>query len=62
MEVGSPSIIHDLDVPQLFLGVTPPSEDDRAVKRDFTAAAMEKHFAPGIDQGGNRVEIVHKTR
>ena len=62
MAVGSPSIVHDLDAPQLVLGVTPPSEDDRAVKRDFAAGAIEKHFAPCINQGGNGEEIVHKAR
>jgi hypothetical protein len=62
MEVGSPSVVHDLDVPQPILGVTPPSEDDRAIERDFAAGAIEEHFAPGVDQGGNGKEIVHKAR
>ncbi len=62
MEVGSPSIIHDLDVPQLVLGVTQPSEDDHAIERDFAAGAMEEHFTPSINQGGNKEEIVHKAR
>ncbi len=62
MEVGSPSVIHDLDMPQLVLGVTPPSEGDRAIKHDFAAGAMEEHFAPGINKGGNREEIVHEAR
>ncbi len=62
MEVDSLSIVHDLDVPQLVLGVTPPLEDKRAVKRDFAAGAMGKHFAPGINQGGNGEEIVHKAQ
>ena len=62
MEVGSPSIVHNLDAPQLVLGVTPPSEDDRAVKRDFAAGAMEEHFAPGVNQGSNRKEIIHEAR
>ncbi len=62
MEVGSPSVVHDLDVPQLVLGVTPPSEDDCAVKCDFAAGTMEKHFAPSVNKGGNREEIVHKAR
>ncbi len=62
VKVGSPSIIHNLDAPQLVLGVTPPSEDDRAIKRDFAAGAMEEHFAPGVNQGGNGEEIVHKAQ
>jgi hypothetical protein len=62
MEVGSPSVVHDLDAPQLVLGVTPPSEDDGAVERDFAAGAMEKHFTPGIDKGGNGEDIVHKAQ
>jgi hypothetical protein len=61
MEVGSPSVVHDLDAPQLVLGVMPPSEDDRAIERDFAAGAMEKHFTPSIDKCGNREEIVHKA-
>ncbi len=62
MEVGSPSVVHDLDAPQLVLGVMPSLEDDRAVERDFAADAMEKHFAPGVNQGGNGEEIVHEAR
>jgi hypothetical protein len=62
MEVGSPSVVHDLDMPQHILGVTPPLEDDRAIKRDFAAGAMENHFAPNVDQGGNGEEIVHEVR
>jgi hypothetical protein len=62
VEVSSPSIVHNLDAPQLVLGVTPPSEDDRANERDFAAGAMEEHFAPGIDQGGNGEEIVYKAQ
>jgi hypothetical protein len=62
MEVRSPSVVHDLEAPQLVLGVTPPSEDDRAVDRDFAAGAMEEHLAPSINQSGNREEIVHKAR
>jgi hypothetical protein len=62
MEVGSPSIIHDLDVPHLVLGVMPPSEDDRVVKHDFAASVMEEHFKPGINQGGHGEEIVHGAR
>jgi hypothetical protein len=62
MEVGSPSIVHDLDVPQLIRGVTPPSKDDRAVERDFAAGAMEEHFTPGVHQGGGKEDIVHKAR
>ncbi len=46
----------------LVLGVTPPSEDDRAVKRDFAAGVMEKHFAPSVNQGGDREEIVHEAQ
>ncbi len=62
LEVGSPSVVHDLDAPQRVLGVMPPSEDDRAIKRDFAAGTMEEHFAPGINQGGNGEEIVHGTQ
>ncbi len=62
MEVGSPSIIHDLDAPRFVLGVMSPSEDDRAIKCDFAASAMEEHFVPGINQGSNGEEIVHKAR
>jgi hypothetical protein len=61
MEVGNQSIIHDLDTPQLFLGVTPPSKDDPAIERDFAAGAMEKHFAPSINQGGDGEDIVHEV-
>ncbi len=59
--VGSPSIVHNLDAPQLVLGVTPPLEDDRAIKCDFAASAMEEHCAPGIDQGGDGEEIFHEA-
>jgi hypothetical protein len=62
MEVGSPSVVHDLDAPQLVLGVTPRLEDDRAVKHDFAVGAMEKHFAPGANQGNKGEEIVHEAR
>jgi hypothetical protein len=61
MEVGSPSIVHDLDAPQLVLGVTLPLEDDHAIERDFAAGTMEKHLAPGINQGGDGEEIVHEA-
>jgi hypothetical protein len=61
MEVGSLSVIHDLDLPQLVLGVTPPLEDDCSVKRNFAAGAMEKHFTPGINQGSDGEEIAHKA-
>jgi hypothetical protein len=37
VEVGSPTIVHNLDAPQLVLGVTPPLEDDCAIERDFAA-------------------------
>ncbi len=62
MKVGSPSVIHDADVPQLVLGVMPPSDDDCTVEHDFAASAMEKHIAPSVDQGGDREEIVHKAQ
>ncbi len=62
MEVSIPSVVHNLDAPQLVLGVTSPLEDDRAVERDFADGAMEEHFAPSVDQGGDREEIVHEVR
>jgi hypothetical protein len=61
MEVSIPSVVHNLDAPQLVLGVTSPSEDDHAVERDFADSAMEERFAPSIDQGSNREEIVHEA-
>ncbi len=62
MEIGSPSVLHDLDGSQLILGVTPLLEDDRAIECDFAAIAMEEHFAPGINQGSNGEEIVHEAQ
>ncbi len=48
LQVGSPAIINDANMPEVMFGVTPPLEDDFAVKNYFTTGGIEEYFATSI--------------
>jgi hypothetical protein len=47
MEVSSLSIVHNFDAPQLVLGVTPPLEDDHAIKLTLQPVQWKNTLHPG---------------
>ncbi len=58
LQVGRPAIINDANLPEEMLGVTPPSEDDFAIKSYFATGGVEEHFATTVAKDCNRQEIV----
>jgi hypothetical protein len=60
-ELSCSAIFNDLNLPEVNLGVAPPSQDCLAVECDFTACFVKEYFAARIAQDGNREEIVDKA-
>jgi hypothetical protein len=50
LQVGRPAIINDANVPEAMIGVTPPSEDDFAVKSYFATGGVKDYFASSITE------------
>ncbi len=50
LQVGCPAIINDANAPEAMLGVTPPSEDDFAIKSYFATGGIEEYFATRISE------------
>jgi hypothetical protein len=48
LQVGCPAIINDANVPEAMFGVTPPLEDDLAVKSYFATSGVEEYFTTSI--------------
>jgi hypothetical protein len=48
LQVGCPAIINDAYTPEAMFGVTPPLEDDFAVKSYFPTGGVEEYFATSI--------------
>ncbi len=53
LQVGRPAIINNANMPEAMLGVTPPLEDDFAVKSYFATSGIEEYFATGIAEDCN---------
>jgi hypothetical protein len=53
LQVGCPAIINDANVPEGMFGVTPPSEDDFAIKSYFATSGVEEYFATSIAEDCN---------
>jgi hypothetical protein len=54
LQVGCPAIINDADMPEAMFGVTPPLEDDFAIKSYFATGGVEEYFATGVAEDCNR--------
>jgi hypothetical protein len=54
LQVGHPAIINNANTPEAMLGVTPPSEDDFAIKSYFTTGGVEEYFATSVAEDCNR--------
>ncbi len=53
LQVGSPVIINDANVPEAMFEVTPPLEDNFAIKSYFATSGVEEYFATGIAEDCN---------
>ncbi len=53
LQVGHPAIINNANAPEAMFGVTPPLEDDFAIKSYFTTGGVEEYFATGIIEDCN---------
>ncbi len=53
LQVGCPPIINDANAPEAMFGVTPPSEDDFAVKSYFATGGIKVYFAISITEDCN---------
>ncbi len=53
LQVGCPAISNDGNAPEVILGVTPPSEDDFAVKSYFATGGVEEYFATSVAEDCN---------
>ncbi len=54
LQVGPPAIINNANVPEAMFGVTPPSEDDFAIKSYFATNVIKEYFAIGIAEDCNQ--------
>jgi hypothetical protein len=48
LQIGCPAIINDANMPEVTLGVMPPSEDDFTVKSYIATSGIEEYFATDI--------------
>jgi hypothetical protein len=55
LQVGRPAIINDANAPEAMFGVTPPLEDDFAIKSYFATGGIEEYlcvcFWPSVTNG-----------
>jgi hypothetical protein len=54
LQVGCPAIINNANAPEAMFGVTPPLEDDFAIKSYFATSGIEEYFATSIAEDCNR--------
>jgi hypothetical protein len=54
LSICCPAIIDDANTSEAMLGVTPPLEDDFAIKSNFANGGIEEYFATGIAEDCNR--------
>ncbi len=53
IQISRPAIINHANTPEAVLGVTPPSEDDFAVKSYFATGGTEEYFATSVAEDCN---------
>ncbi len=53
LQIGRVAIVNNLNMPEAMFGVTPPSEDDFAIKSYFATGGVEEYFATGIAEDCN---------
>ncbi len=53
LQVGCPAIIKDVNAPEAMFGVTPPPEDDFAVKSYFATGGAEEYFTTSVAEDCN---------
>jgi hypothetical protein len=53
LQVIFPAIINNANVPEAMFGVTPPLEDDFALKSYITTSDVEEYFATGVAEDCN---------
>jgi hypothetical protein len=58
LQIGHPAIINNANTPEAMLGVTPPLEDDFAIKSYFATGGIEEYFATRIAEDCNGKEVV----
>jgi hypothetical protein len=54
LQIGHLAIINNANVPEVMSGVTPPSEDDFAIKSYFATGGIKEYFATSIAEDCNR--------
>ena len=50
------------DTPESCCGISPPSQDDFSVERDFTSCLVKEELASSIRESRGREEVVGDTR
>jgi hypothetical protein len=53
LHISCPAIIDNVNTPEAMLGVTPPSEDDIAIKSYFATGGINEYFATSIAEECN---------
>jgi len=53
LQVGRPAIINNANASEAIFGVTPPSENDFAIKSYFATSGIEEYFATGVAKDCN---------
>jgi hypothetical protein len=53
LQVDCPAIINNANTPEAMFGVTPPLEDDFAIKSYFATGGVEEYFATGVAEDCN---------
>ncbi len=53
LQVGCPGIINNANMPEAMFGVTPPLEDDVAIKSYFATGGVEEYFTTCIAEDCN---------
>jgi hypothetical protein len=48
LQISCPAIVDNVDMPKAMLGVTPPSEDDFAIKSYFATSGIDKYCATSV--------------
>jgi hypothetical protein len=55
LQIGCVAIVNDSNTPEEMLGITPPLEDDFAIKSNFaTLGGIEEYFVTGVAEDSNR--------
>ncbi len=53
LQVGCPAIINNVNAPEAIFGITPPLEDDFAVKSYFSTGGVEEYFTTSVAEDCN---------